>query len=316
MVTRGQRDSFKKTAFLFPGQGAQYAGMGRDFYERFPESRAVFDQAAEVLGANVIDAIFYGPEEKLQQTEIAQPAILTVGMAIFSVLDNLGFKADSFAGLSLGEYTALVAAGAISFKEALPLVQKRGIYMQEAVPLDQGNMAAIMGLPHEEVENICKKAQAEAFVAPANYNCPGQTVISGYKTGVQYAVMLARQAGAKRVTELKVSAPFHCALLKSVEEKMVRELEKINIKKASVPVVSNVTASFVETPDQIKQNLIIQVSNPILWEQSIRYMISEGLNCFIGLGPGNSPSRLMKRIAPELTTYPVEKVEEVDQLMK
>ncbi len=316
MVTKKQVSSSKKIAFLFPGQGAQYAGMGRDFYERFPEARSVFDQAAEVLGPDIIDAIFFGPEEKLQQTEIAQPAILTVGVAIFSVLYKLGFKADAFAGLSLGEYSALVAAGAISFDDALPLVQKRGIYMQEAVPLGQGNMAAVMGLPHEEIKDICLKVQADSFVAPANYNCPGQTVISGYKKGVQHAIQLAREAGAKRVTELKVSAPFHCALLESVEEKMVQELNKIEIKKASAPVVSNVSAMFVENPEQIIQNLIIQVSKPILWEQSIRCMISAGINHFIGLGPGNSPGRLMKRIAPELKTFSVENIEDIDQFLE
>ncbi len=316
MVTKEQVGGNNKTAFLFPGQGAQYPGMGRDFYDRFPEARSVFDRAAAVLGPQIVDVIFSGPEEKLQQTEYAQPAILTVGVAIFNVLTNLGFKAEGLAGLSLGEYSALVAAGSISFDDALLLVQKRGIYMQEAVPLGKGTMAAVMGLPHEEVEQICFKAQSKGFVAPANYNCPGQTVISGYKTGVKYAVQLARETGAKRVTELRVSAPFHCALLVPVEEKIARELDKIEIKKASVPIVSNVSAQFVENPEQIKHNLTAQVSNPILWEQSIRCMISAGIDRFIGIGPGNSPSRLMKRIAPELRTFPVEKVKEIDPLLE
>ncbi len=305
----------RKIACLFPGQGAQYSGMGRDFYDRFPEARTVFDRAADILGPDIIDVIFSGPEDKLEQTEYAQPAILVVSTAIYRVLSDLGIKASTFAGLSLGEYGALVAAGSLSFEDALPLVQKRGIYMQEAVPLGEGTMAAIMGLEHEDVEQICRDAQSAGVVAPANYNCPGQIVVSGHKKAVQRAMELARSAGAKRITGLKVSAPFHCALLEPVEEKMVRELENIEIKTASVPVVSNVTADFVRDKEQIKKNLVVQVSSPILWEQSIRKMIESGINCYIGLGPGTSLSRLMKRIAPELETYAVEKVADVDQLL-
>ncbi len=305
----------RKIAFLFPGQGAQYTGMGRDFYDCYPEARAVFDRAARILGPDITDVIFSGPEDKLEQTEYAQPAILVVSTAIYRVLAGLGFRATAFAGLSLGEYGALVAAGSLTFDDALPLVQKRGIYMQEAVPLGQGTMAAIMGLEHEEVEQLCREAQPAGIVAPANYNCPGQIVVSGHEAAVQRVKELARSAGAKRITGLKVSAPFHCALLKPVEEKMARELEKIEIKTASVPVVSNVTADFIHDTEQIKKNLVVQVSNPILWEHSIRRMISSGINCFIGLGPGTSLSRLMKRIAPELETYAVEKVAEIDQLL-
>lgn len=315
MVIKNFAENKRKIAFLFPGQGSQYTGMARDFYDRYPEARAVFDQAARILGPDIIDVIFSGPEDKLEQTEYAQPAILVASTAIYQVLAGLGFKASAFAGLSLGEYGALVAAGSLSFDDALPLVQKRGIYMQEAVPLGQGNMAAIMGLKHEDVEQVCREAQTSGIVSPANYNCPGQIVISGHKAAVKRAMELASSAGAKRITELKVSAPFHCALLEPVEEKMALELENIEIKTASVPLVSNVTADFVYTPEQIKKNLVVQVSNPILWEQSIRRMISSGINCFIGLGPGTSPGRLMKRIAPEVETHVVEKVSEVDQLL-
>ena len=305
-----------KTAFLFPGQGAQYAGMGRDFYDRFPEARFVFDQAAAVLGPGFLEVIFSGPEEKLQQTEYTQPAVLTVSVAILRVLECLDLKADGLAGLSLGEYSALVAAGTLSFEEALPLVQKRGLYMQEAVPLGQGMMAAIMGLSHDTVKKICHDALSEGLVAPANYNCPGQIVISGYLPAVKLAVNLAREAGAKKVTELKVSAPFHCALLQPVEEKLVRELDKIDIKKPSVPVVFNITAKYAENPEQIKVNLARQGSSPILWEQSVRTLLASGIKSFIGLGPGNSLSRLMKRIAPEAEAYSVEDVESVEQLFE
>lgn len=315
MVTEGAEQKNRKTAFLFPGQGAQYTGMGRDFYDLYPEARLIFNRVSDALGTGIVDAIFNGPEEKLRQTEFAQPAILTVSLAIYRVLASRGLKASAFAGLSLGEYSALVAAEALTFEDALPLVQKRGIFMQKAVPLGEGNMAAVMGLEHEEVEQICQEAQSEGLVAPANYNCPGQTVISGQKDAVKRAMQLASTAGAKRITELKVSAPFHCALLKPVEEKMAAELEKIEIKKASVPVVSNVTADFVSNPEEIKQNLVVQVSNPILWEHSIRRLIDWGINCFIGVGPGTSLTRLMKRIAPEVEAHAVEKVEDIDLLL-
>lgn len=315
MVTGSLPLKNKNIVFLFPGQGAQHPGMGRDFYDHYPEARAVFEQAAEILGPEIVDTIFSGPGEKLEQTEFTQPGILTVSMAIYRVLAGLGFKSSAFAGLSLGEYGALVAAGSLSFEEALPLVQKRGIYMQESVPVGQGKMAAIMGLNHEKVEQICREAQVEGVVAPANYNCPGQIVVSGNKKAVKKAVELARMAGAKRITGLKVSAPFHCELLKPVEEKMAAELEKIEFKPALVPVVSNVTAEFVYEPEEIKRNLVVQVSNPIRWEQSIRRLISAGTGAFIGLGPGTSLSRLMKRIAPELDTRAVEKVEDLEQFL-
>lgn len=305
-----------KTAFLFPGQGAQYAGMGHDFYDHFPEARFVFDQAAAVLGPEFLEVIFSGPEEKLQQTECTQPAILTVSIAIFRVLESLGFRANGLAGLSLGEYSALVAAGTLSFEEALPLVQKRGIYMQEAVPPGQGMMVAIMGLSHDTIEQVCRDARSKGLVSPANYNCPGQIVISGYLPAIKLAVDLAREAGAKKVTELKVSAPFHCALLQPVEKKLAYELDKIEIKKPSVPVVFNVTAEFSESHDQIKVNLVKQVSSPILWEQSIHTLLTSGINSFIGLGPGSSLCRLMKRIAPEVEAYSVEDVEAVEQLFE
>ncbi|MFO7951879.1 MAG: ACP S-malonyltransferase [Bacillota bacterium] len=305
---------FSKKGVFFPGQGAQYAGMGKDFYEKFSVARAVFDQAADVLGNDFLDTIFSGPEEKLQQTENTQPAILAVSVSIFRVLENRGLSAAAMAGLSLGEYSALVSAGALSFEEALPLVQKRGIYMQKAVPTGAGKMIAIMGLDHEKVEEICREAEKLGIVAPANYNCPGQIVITGQTGAVEHARKLAGEAGAKKCSELKVSAPFHCSLLQPAEEKMAEELEKVAIKKPSVPIVCNVSACFTDDPGQIKQNLIKQVSNPIMWEQSVRNMITEGIDEFLGVGPGNSPARMMKRIAPDKQTIAVEKAEDVEEL--
>jgi len=301
-----------KTAVLFPGQGAQYVGMGHDFYERFPVAKKVFAQCADVLGDSINDIIFHGPEEVLQDTANTQPAILTVSMAIYRVLEELGIKADGFAGLSLGEYSALVAANAISFADALPLVQKRGIYMQKAVPAGEGTMMAIMGISHDMIDKVCADAASEGLVAPANYNCPGQVVISGQVSAVRKAADLAREAGAKKVIELKVSAPFHCSLLKPVEERLAKELEAVEIRNPEVPVVFNVSALFADEPLQIRANLVNQVSNPILWEQSVRSLMANGINKFIGVGPGNSLSRLMKRIAPEFSTISIEDAESVE----
>ncbi len=301
-------------AFLFPGQGAQFVGMGLDYYEHYPEAKATFEQAATVLGPAFLEVIFTGPEEKLQLTEYTQPAILTVSVAIYRVLQKHGFKANGMAGLSLGEYSALVAAGSLSFEEALPLVQKRGMLMQKVVPVGKGSMVAIMGLPHSEVVKICNNVQEKGLVAPANYNCPGQIVLSGYLPALDKAIELARDAGAKKITWLKVSAPFHCELLKPVENELAEVLSKVQIQKPLVPIVFNTSAEFCHKAEHIKENLIHQVSNPIMWEQSIRTLLTFGVDTFIGLGPGDSLTRLMKRIDPKARAYSVENVEAIKKL--
>lgn len=303
-----------KTAYLFPGQGAQFVGMGLDFYDHYPAARAVFDQAAMVLGPDIIEVIFRGPEEKLKQTEYTQPAILTVSVAIFRVLAGLGYRPTALAGLSLGEYSALVASGALAFEEALPLVRQRGIYMQDAVPPGAGGMVALMGLSADLVEQICREASRAGHVAPANYNCPGQLVISGHKAALDEAVALARAKGVKRVSPLKVSAPFHTALLDPVAEKMANHLAAVSLRRPDYPVVFNVTASFADDPDRIRKNLVRQVANPILWEQSVRTLLASGIEHVISIGPGNSLARLMKRIDPSVPAYSVEKVEMIDTL--
>ncbi|MEW5785393.1 MAG: ACP S-malonyltransferase [Bacillota bacterium] len=301
-----------KIAFLFPGQGSQFVGMGRELYEHFPAARAVFEQAATVLGEELLRIIFSGPVEELQKTENTQPAILTTSLAVCRVMETLGIPAAGAAGLSLGEYSALVAAGALSFEDALPLVRNRGRFMQEAVPLGKGTMAAVMGLPADKVEAVCREAGRAGVVTPANYNCPGQIVISGEVTAVNLASELARQAGAKKVTELKVSAPFHCPLLAPVEAKLERELAALELKTPAVPVVFNVSAGLITDPLQIKASLVKQVSSPILWEQSIRTLLDLEYDTFIEMVPGNSLSKLMKRIDPNVFAATVEDRESLE----
>ncbi len=287
-----------KIAIIFPGQGAQYVGMGREFYDNFPAARAVFDRAAEIMGDNFLHTIFDGTEEELGRTEITQPAILATSIAVYRVLEELGCRAQGMAGLSLGEYSALVAAGALEFDQALPLVQKRGRFMQEAVPLGEGMMAAVMGLTGEEVEAVCRAAAARGVVSPANYNCPGQVVISGRTEAVRLALRLAREAGAKKMVELNVSAPFHCSLLEPVGRQLARELDAVTLRTPNVDVLFNVSAAYENEPSRIKEHLIKQVSSPILWEQSMHNLCADGFDTFIDAGPGKSLPKLLKRIDP------------------
>jgi [acyl-carrier-protein] S-malonyltransferase len=301
-----------KIAILFPGQGAQYVGMGREFYDNFPTARAVFDRAAGILGEKFLDTIFYGPEEELAQTEITQPAILTTSIAVYRMLEELGCRAAGMAGLSLGEYSALVASGALEFDQALPLVQTRGRFMQAAVPSGLGTMAAVMGLTREKIEAVCRAAAAEGVVSPANYNCPGQVVISGRTDAVRLALTLAREAGAKKMVELKVSAPFHCALLEPVEQQLARELETVTLRAPAVDAVFNVSAAFETEPSRIKANLIKQVSSPILWEQSIRNLRAKGFDTFIDTGPGKTLAKLLKRIDPSAYAAAVEDLDSLE----
>ncbi len=283
-------------AFIFPGQGAQYIGMGKELYENLPLSEKVFKRADDALGFGLKEIIFEGPDEKLMETEITQPAILTLSVAILMQLKKHGIKPDMAAGLSLGEYSALVAAGSMDFDDAVKIVQKRGRYMQRAVPLDTGTMAAIIGLDKEKVEECCYKASIAGTVEPANYNCACQVAISGEKKAVALAVDIAKEMGARRAVILPVSAPFHCSLLKPVEGKLKKELERIIVKDASIPVIANVTAMEETCSDDIKHNLIKQVSNPVLWEESVKRMIALGADTFVEIGPGKTLSNFIKKI--------------------
>lgn len=295
-----------KTALLFPGQGAQHPGMGEDLYHSFSEARQVFDQAATVLGRKFIETIFKGPEEKIEKTAITQPAILTVSTAMARVLETRGVISTAAAGLSLGEYSALVAAGTLSFKEALPLVAERGRLMQEATPPGTGGMVAIMGLEHSVVQKICQEASKAGIVMPANFNCPGQIVVSGESKALELACTLAGTAGAKKITPLKVNTPFHSSLLKPMENKLAAVLSKTSFREPKLMVVFNINAAAAKNIDEIRANLVKQVSSPILWEQSVRVLVAAGFERFLALGPGTSLARLMKRISPQAETHALE----------
>jgi [acyl-carrier-protein] S-malonyltransferase len=298
-----------KTAFIFSGQGAQYVGMGKNLYDNFPTARKVFDEADEVLENKITELCFDGPNEKLQETVNTQPAILAHSIACYSVLKDAGFVPDIVAGLSLGEYSALVAAESIEFRQAVPLVRKRGKYMQEAVPFGKGTMAAILGLEREEVLKICKIASDEGVVEAANFNCPGQIVLAGEVNAVNKAVELAKAQGAKRAVVLAVSAPFHCSLLKPAADNLAKELENVEIKDSKIPVVSNVNAEFTKRGHMVKQLLIKQVSSPVLWEDCIRKMIDSGVQTFVEVGPGKVLSGFVKKVNSNLRVLNVEDTE-------
>ncbi len=286
-------------AFVFPGQGSQYVGMGRTLYERFPEAREVFETASDVLGYDVAGLCFNGPPDELNRTYRTQPCILTVSVAAMKVLQNRRLSPSVVAGHSLGEYTALVAAEVLSFEDALVLTEKRGRFMQEAVPEGQGLMAAILGLSRTEVDEVCLSVNS-GYVAPANYNCPGQIVIAGERKAVEEAVKIAKERGAKRAVVLPVSVPSHCALMIDASKRLAEELERIEFRPPKIPIVNNADAIFLHTVDSIKASLIKQLDSPLLWEDSIRVMIDSGINTFYEVGPGKILTGLIKRIDPSV----------------
>jgi [acyl-carrier-protein] S-malonyltransferase len=276
--------------------------MGKEIYQKYQEAREIFERADEALGFSISELCFEGPEEELMKTENTQPAILTVSVALTKVLQKRGIKAEVTAGLSLGEYSSLVLAEALDFEDAARLVKNRGKYMQEVVPQGVGTMAAILGLENEAVEEICRIASQVGIVEPANYNCPGQLVISGEVKAVEKAVELAKEKGAKRAVVLAVSAPFHCSMLKKAGELLEKDLEKIEIKELKIPVISNVTANYV-TREEVKDLLIKQVSHPVLWEQSVKRMIEDGVDTFVEIGPGKTLTGFVKKIDRTKAAY-------------
>lgn len=297
-----------KIAFLFAGQGAQAVGMGKELANNYECADKVFIQAGKALDMDVKKLIWETDDETLKITENTQPAVLTMSIAALRVLEENGIKPDIVAGLSLGEYSAHVAAGSMDFKNAVKLVKKRGRYMQEAVPSGKGTMAAILGLDNETVIECCNKASDAGIVEAANLNCPGQMVVSGEVAAVEKCCEIAKQSGAKRAIVLPVSGPFHCSMLKAAGEKLEKELENIKISEPKIPLICNLTADYVKGTDEIKSSLVAQVSAPVLWEKTIRTMIQDGVNVFIEVGPGKALSGFVKKIDKEVKIFNVEDI--------
>lgn len=309
-----------KTAFIFAGQGAQYIGMGKDLYENIPVCRDVFDRANDILNFDIKELIFNGSKEELDITENTQPAILITSIAAKRAIEEKGIKADVVAGLSLGEYSALVSAEALDFEKAVALVKKRGKFMQEAVPLGIGSMAAIIGLPLEKLKLVVEKARENGVVEIANYNTNNQIVIGGEKEAIAKAQELCLEAGAKRAIELKVSGPFHTSLLEEASIKLKNELGNTTFNNPSIKIISNVTAEFINDKDDIKQLLFKQVKSSVRWSETIEKMFDMGVDTFIELGPGRVLSSFIKEISRErgikVKIYNVEDVKSLSKTLE
>jgi [acyl-carrier-protein] S-malonyltransferase len=290
----------RKTAFLFPGQGSQFPGMGHSLAEAHPEARAVFDEADATLGFALSRLCFEGPEEELKKTENTQPALLTVSVAACRVLQGNGIEPDYVAGHSLGEYSALVAAQVVGFADAVRLVRKRGRFMQEAVPQGVGAMAALLKLPEGKLDRVLTEAAGGEIVTAANFNSPDQVVIAGHAGAVQRAMELAKAAGAKRAIPLAVSAPFHCPLMKPAQERMRAELERVEFHNAQVPLINNVEAREVRSAADARRGLIDQIPSPVRWTDTIRYLGRHGVTRGIEVGPGALLTGLLKSIDPAI----------------
>lgn len=310
----------RKIALLFPGQGTQYVGMGKDFYTHFKEAQEIFNQANEILGFDIAEMCFHGKQEELNKTSVCQPAILVNSLAILEVLKrNSAIQASTCfaaAGLSLGEYTAHVSAGSMAFKDAVRLVYKRGMFMQEACNANPGGMVSIIGLEDEKVEQICAEMRPLGVICAANYNSPGQVVISGEKALLEKASVLAKERGARMVVPLKVDGAFHSDLMSPASNKLSKELEATPISKPNIPVVANIHARYVREPNEIKASLAKQLNSPVRWHQSISMLIQNGFNQFYEIGPGKTLSGLMKRIDSTQEIKNIDTVEAFENMAK
>ena len=302
-------------SMLFPGQGSQFVGMGRDLYEAFPGVRDSYDRAEELLGFPLKTVSFEGPEEELKQTRVTQPAIFVHSVAVFRLLQERGVKPAAVAGHSLGEYSALVANGALRFEDGVKLVGLRGRLMQEAGTREPGTMAAMIGLKPEQVEGICRRASEEAgVVVAANFNSPEQIVISGTVAGVHRAMELARENGTKRVVELVVSGAFHSPLMASATEELAGAIQRTEFLPPTCPIYSNVTAAPTVDPDEIRANLVSQLTSPVRWVESVRNMIAAGHREFLEVGPGKVLSGLLRRIDRSVSCKPVGTAGDLEKL--
>lgn len=296
-------------AFVFPGQGAQHAGMGKELSDNFAVARETFEEANDTLGFDLAKLCYEGPEDELKLTANTQPAILTTSVATLRVVQQeTGLQPDFVAGHSLGEYSALVAAGALDFADAVSVVRKRGTYMQQAVPVGTGAMAAILGLEADVLERLCEQAAQGEVVSAANYNSPGQIVIAGNTAAVDRAIELAKENGARKAMMLPVSAPFHCALMVPAGEKLKQTLAGVKIQELEFPVVANVEAVANSDSSRVKELLVTQVSAPVRWDSSVRYMIDNGVERFIEIGPGKVLCGLIRRIERKIKTANVENI--------
>lgn len=304
-----------KVAFIFAGQGAQYVGMGKELAENIESSKRVFEEANEALGFDIAKLCFEGPKEDIDKTENTQPAVVTMSIAVLRALEEKGIKPDVVAGLSLGEYSAHVCSGTIDFTTAVKLVRKRGRFMQEAVPVGVGTMAAILGMDASKVKEICREACTFGIVEPANFNCPGQIVIGGEIKAVEEASRMFKEQGAK-VMPLSVSAPFHTSMLKPAAERLALELENIEFKGMKTPIITNVTGDYIEDVDSVKGLLKTQVMSSVLWENTILKMLEDGVDTFIELGPGKVLSGFVKKVDRKVKVVNIEDIKSLEKAVE